>query len=255
MRIDLEYLVQLQGPIHVGSGVGFARMVDDLMVRTSLPDRPEVEVPYIPGSTIKGRVRANSRRLADLLGLTVCNRGGQDRVCKQLPCIQCRLFGSTFFPGELNFQDSLLTLDWQTLALLPHSRRDDGLAPLALSSIRQGNQLERGTRTTQPDFLFSMEHTAEQLRFTGKITGSFTPAHPEGWTSLLPQECWMLISSLQMVDKIGGMKGRGLGRCKVQVSALRVDNTEWSTEDLDLFLYDQESLDDLRRYESDQTPS
>lgn len=88
MEVRLEYRVNLTTPLHIGTGMGFAQMVDDTLVRAMSKEKsgsyaPDLRVPYIPGSSLKGKLRYQTQRLADLFGIKVCARTQEERVCKK----------------------------------------------------------------------------------------------------------------------------------------------------------------------------
>lgn len=223
--VALHYRIDLTTSLHIGTGIGFARMVDDTVCRAGPELGSEVRLPCIPGSSLKGKVRSRCEALARSFELHLCDKGG--RVCKRHPCIICRLFGSAYTPGRLRFADALLTEPWRLLAR-PESSQEAAMAhePFALSTVRMGNKLERATRTVEQEFLFSLEHTADQLQFAGSIHGHLEDRRIAGETLVLPAEAWLLLVGLQLVDKLGGGRSRGLGRCRITVSHLSIDGGE-----------------------------
>ena len=52
-RIDLTYRIHVLTAMHIGTGMGFARMIDDLMVRAGPARGDGTRLPYIPGSSLK----------------------------------------------------------------------------------------------------------------------------------------------------------------------------------------------------------
>lgn len=210
-KVDLIYHIDLHTGIHIGSGLGFAKMVDETICRAGSAKGDGAKLPYVPGSSVKGKVKSRCESLANRLNIRVC----KDRKCKQNLCVICRLFGSPFTPGGLRFSDAILVKDWENIA--DHRIQD----PFELSIIRTGNKLERATRTTEQDFLFSYEQTADGLRFEGAITGevNILPQDAKLY-SQLSMEIWLLIVGLQLVDKIGGGRSHGLGRCSINVDKI-----------------------------------
>jgi len=94
-RIIFNGTIDAVTPLHIGSG------------------KPEVEVgqvdmpvltdpngqPYIPGSSLKGRVRAEAERIARQKGMVVCYPPKVDNMCGSKGninalCICCRIFGT-----------------------------------------------------------------------------------------------------------------------------------------------------------------
>jgi CRISPR/Cas system CSM-associated protein Csm3 (group 7 of RAMP superfamily) len=259
-RIELLYHLRLLAPLHIGTGTGFAKMVDDLTVRAGPARGSGAQLPCIPGSAVKGKVRSRCEALAQTLKLSVCtvptDRSEQEtrgeRRCKRHLCVICRLFGSPYTAGPLHFSDALLTKEWQIAGT--RLGRDIGtdreiVDPFALTVVRTSNQIERTTRTVKPDFLFSLEHTADDLQFGGSIIGQITPRPINGLNVTLPLEGWLFVVSLQAVDKIGGLRSRGWGRCHIAITSLKVDGTEL-TADLNGLLAQEDYLLGVAEYEA-----
>lgn len=248
--LHLEYRVRFCQAMRVGAGLGFARIVDDSIVRTAGPG-PGPWLPYIPGSSIKGRVRSHCQQLGYALSRSMDQAGRKSklmpcdavRVCKNDPCVQCRLFGSPFTPGSLRFSDARLSQEMQALLGLSDSSQPSAQDPFVYSQARTGIKLERATRTVEPDFLFSLEHADPDLVFEGSITGLINLRPPlPGTEQGLPAELWLLVVGLRMVDKLGGMKSRGLGRCRIEITRLVTDGCNDLTTRLDELLGEGDSL-------------
>ncbi len=220
VSMELRYRVDMVTSLHIGTGTGFAKMVDDMAVRAGPTRGGGVPLPCIPGSSMKGKTRSRCQALAHGLGLRAC---GEPRWCKKNLCVMCRLFGSPLTQGALRFSDALLVADWQHLAHPVDGTRRTARDRLVLSLVRTGNKVERATRTVEPDFLFSIEQSAEGLRFEGSISGRVDPLQQLGLSSPLPVEGWLLLIGLQTVDKLGAGRSRGLGRCRITVTHLMVD--------------------------------
>lgn len=208
VEVNLSYYIDLYTGAHIGTGMGFAKMVDETVYRAGKGKGGGVRLPYIPGSSLKGKVKSRCEALAKRLNIRICN----ERKCKHDLCLLCRLFGSTFVPGSIHFSDAILVQEWKDIA------RRDIHDPFELSIIRTGNKLERATRTTEQDFLFSYEQTSDGLRFQGSIEGEVNTRPQEDILKELPLELWILIVGLQSVDKIGGGRSHGLGRCSIRVN-------------------------------------
>jgi CRISPR/Cas system CSM-associated protein Csm3 (group 7 of RAMP superfamily) len=271
-HIDLTYCIQFSTPFHIGTGLGFAKMVDDLVTRAGPAKAEGVRLPCIPGSSMKGKVRSRCEAIAKTLGLRVCGisdsqsegeaaeaepsdrtpRRKDGRKCKVNLCIICRLFGSPYSPGHLQFSDALLESEWQQMGYRlgrDQEAERETTDPFALAVVRAGNKLERATRTVESDFLFSLEHTADGLLYKGSIAGQVDTRPVQGMSVLLPLEGWLLTVGLLALDKIGGLRSRGLGRCRISVTCLKVDGGSDLAEGLNDLLAQEDYLLGLSEYE------
>ncbi|HLG17161.1 MAG TPA: RAMP superfamily CRISPR-associated protein [Blastocatellia bacterium] len=221
-RLDITYRIYLATPMHIGTGMGFAKMIDDMVTRAGPAKGEGARLPCIPGSSIKGKARSRCEALANTLRLKICGA----RKCKMNPCIVCRIFGTPFSPGGLQFSDALLHSKMSVVARLPGSSSASTADPFALGTVRAGNKLERPTRTVEPDFLFSIEHTADQLQYEGSIKGQVDDRNSERLNIRLPLEGWLLTVGLLSVDKVGGSRSRGMGRCRITIAGLVVEGRE-----------------------------
>ena len=86
-RLTFEFIRNF----HIGSGYGLARIIDNTVVKN------KEDIPYIPASTIKGKLRAAAKRIAlsDVrLKDTICQQGDEKQICKETKlednCIICR---------------------------------------------------------------------------------------------------------------------------------------------------------------------
>lgn len=242
-ELDLSYHIDLYTGLHIGTGVGFAKMVDDTVCRAGPAKGSGVRLPCIPGSSVKGKVKSRCEALANRMDIRIC----QDRKCKHDLCLICRLFGSPYTPGGLYFSDAVLIQEWQNIAK-PHNGQTVQ-NPFELSIVRTGNKVERATRTVEPEFLFSHEQTADGLRFEGSIIGEVNARSQNDISTELPLEIWMLVVGMQSVDKIGGLRSRGSGRCRIRVNEINVDGQSFTYDQLITMLGQDDYLLGLSEYD------
>ncbi|MGV3720921.1 MAG: RAMP superfamily CRISPR-associated protein [Actinomycetota bacterium] len=234
MKVQLTYTLSFETASHVGAGLGFARMVDELVVRAGPARGQGSRLPYVPGTTLKGRVRREVERLAAALQLRTHSRAPGGRVCKDAACLSCRLFGSTFRQGSLYFSEAFLD---PALVRAPSSDR------FALAQVRAGTRVERATRCVERKLLFSRENAGAGLVFQASVQGYLDPR--PGQESKLPLELWLLLAGLRSLEKVGGGRTRGLGRCDIQLVSLEVDGALVSTAFEELFGLDEDERDEL----------
>jgi CRISPR-associated RAMP protein (TIGR02581 family) len=212
--------------LHVGSGYGSPR-TDATVVRDFW------ERPYIPGSSFKGALRSTVERL--IAGLpdspvTSCqlvegtggcvstdperrsqyqqllDQGAEERKLLDLLegaeglCDTCRLFGSVYTQSRLLVSD------------LPFVGDKD----LAAGEIRHGVGIDRETLTARERFKYDFEALPSQLRFRLELIVERPTPLDLALLSLGLQEMRLGFVPL------GGIRTRGLGRCRLELKAVRV---------------------------------
>ena len=164
--------------------------------------------------------------------------------------MQCRLFGSTFTPSGLRFSEAHLIPDLNyEFSHEGENRQEDRFMS---EQVRAGIQMQRASRTVEQGHLFSIEHTDANLIFEGSITGFINNRTQAGVPPSFPAELWMLIASLRMVDKLGGQKSRGLGRCKFEPTLLKVDGNLHDAKQIDALMNNEDSVIGVELYDSDE---
>lgn len=167
--------------------------------------------PMIPGSQVRGRVRAHLERLLKAVGRPVCAPPRPENICPhdahiqarlaQLDepyCLACRIFGSPWREAAVAFGN--FYLDEESL---------DQPEPIA---ERTSVGLSRRLATAKPGRLFQSQTTTPGMRlsFSGTAGGWMEP-HELGW----------LLMAANLVTHLGGDKARGLGRIQITVADLR----------------------------------
>lgn len=152
-------------------------------------------VPFIPGSSLKGRTRSHVERLCRTLGQPVCRPPDPAWMCPHgnaVPagtfCIPCRIFGSPWRESGVRFSD----LVWQGSAPDPETRSSVSI------SRRTGSAHEALLRTVD---------VAPRGRLSGRIEGRLT----------LEELKW-LVAGLRLVRHLGSGKARGLGAVRLTLS-------------------------------------
>jgi CRISPR/Cas system CSM-associated protein Csm3 (group 7 of RAMP superfamily) len=190
--------IAFSSALHHGSGFGRGGLVD----RTILRDA--ARLPYLAGSSIKGRFRHAALRILTAYGKKACQPGDHLAVCKEEPfCALCELFGSPFRRGGLIFTDA--RLDAATARIIEEILEGSGSAPRD-SVVRSSTAIDRELRTVRPHLLFTTEALPLGLTFFGRILGE-----ADGNESLLHDVC-------KVLTHFGADGSRGLGRCEYKVT-------------------------------------
>jgi CRISPR/Cas system CSM-associated protein Csm3 (group 7 of RAMP superfamily) len=204
----LEHLVRIsfEAPFIMGSGHGRAGIFDHT---TILDGRGRA---YIPGSSLKGRLRHWCHRIICSLAQenvtdpldfnTLCPAIG-DRFCRGSVCAFCRLFGSPVHQGEYRFEDGALSSGMDVVDGFTGEERLYTIA--AQTEGRTRIAIDRQRAVARSGHLFSYEHGAPYLGFNARITG------PED-----EQVRVLLEYSCRCLTHLGGGASVGLGRCSME---------------------------------------
>lgn len=198
----------MAGNFTVGSGFGLARLVDQTTVRDA------AGVTFIPGATVKGRLRSICKRLAlstdahyQSAGTAICQVQGDidsaAAMCKNpnAKCLICSIFGSPLFPSPYRFSDFVLqTADADAIRLRNGFRL---MGPKADAEWLTRVRKNRYTNVAEAQALFCLEQAAGQAKkFIGAMTGPVLP----------PLEEKLLKDGLRALTHLGGGRSRGLGK-------------------------------------------
>jgi CRISPR type III-B/RAMP module RAMP protein Cmr6 len=211
--------ISLKSNLHISSGFGFAQIID----HTSIEDAEGLA--YIPGSTIKGKLKSVCKKIVLTLGDKaflnkegkICqsleSSNGQKEICKydkqNDSCIICKLFGSPFKEGKLIFSDARPDeVQAEKIRVL------SAINPFRVNTqneIRTNVRLSRHRRISDENHLFVLKNVSKELKFTGFIYAR------ENVTSVEEE---LLKYGLKTTYHLGGQKARGLGRINIYCDEL-----------------------------------
>lgn len=165
-----------------------------------------------------------------------------------------RIFGARHHPGHLFFEDARQTDE----SLKEYDSKEHG--EQANDEERKGKykslqidfytqaRLDRPTRTAVDRALYTSEFGVKDFTFAGNINGwlqcskiePFTD-NPDGPTySLL-----LLLAGLHMIDRLGGNKSAGKGKCKCEVDKVTINHKTYKKEEWQAWF---DHLDQLENY-------
>jgi CRISPR/Cas system CSM-associated protein Csm3 (group 7 of RAMP superfamily) len=209
---ERSYSLSFRAPVSIFTGLGIAGLVDRAVVRDA------GGLPYIPGSSVKGRLRFFAERLLRSSGVPDSFRihASNRPHCKHLStaCTICRLFGSSSLPALIRVGQATLREPWVSLLLSLHEADPNPVVHPDVE-IRPGIALSRRRRTALPDHLF-LDETVPAFQFQGKLVlaGEVT-SEEEGF----------LVGIGLLVDSLGARKaiGRGIleGGVRIQGGSAR----------------------------------
>jgi len=210
MRLNLR--VQFETPLNIG-GHGAPTFVDR-------PFRRDAHGwPYLPASTLKGRLRHECERLAQTSGQWVCGSPNPAHMCPNYhpphrgeTCAVCAIFGSPWERGKL-WPEDLLLREPEELARACKQGKD---APL--STVRFGVSLSRRRRVSEDARLFTTELflPGVPLVFGGTWEGQLTL-----------QQLVLVEAGCGAITALGRGKTGGLGWCRVTVESQVHENGDW----------------------------
>ena len=224
-------------PLRIGSGrqSSLTSAVDLAVLRISLRG---MDLPYIPGSSLKGCFRSVASALASLKGLDVCS-GLAKETCLDLKildsgrrlgeeieslmrtnqsaeamkkffqhaCILCKIFGAPGYIGKVFFEDA-------------YPIDDNGDIMSFRLGTRTGIAIDRRTGAAARGALYTVEYVEPGARFKFRILCKNLPNYALG----------LLASAMRMVHegevKLGGFKTRGFGRVAIEDLKLRIRDFE-----------------------------
>lgn len=182
-------------PLHVGSGKPEVEIgaVDMPVLRNS------AGTPYIPGSSIKGKVRSELERIARKLDMPVCNPPDTKRMCGTTNprdlCVACRIFGTAgeklSVASKVKFRDSI------------------SVGKIETTEVRSGIAIDRSTGSVRPRGLFSIEAVPTGSRFRFEMVTE----------NLTDEEFAFLLAALKSVQDsaLGGSSTRGFGKIRIDL--------------------------------------
>lgn len=226
-QLRLSYTLVFESSVHCGSGL--PRLMIDRAVR-----RDADGYLFVPGSTVKGALRDRCEQLARLFGLTARSPHDEKAALDEYaaPDLPSRLFGSRLRPGELCFDDLSMRHEDKTFL-----RRSLSLS--LQTAARTQVSLSRRTGTATPGLLFSSEFGLADLCFEGEIFGHISDLPIDDQAHSPTYALLLLLAGLMSLDRLGGNKSTGIGRCRIEIGALQVNH---EPRDPVVWL---ESLDDL----------
>lgn len=260
LRREIEiggYLVT-ESPLRIGAGrePPLGSTVDLAVIRIKLKGN---DIPYIPGSSIKGVFRSVATSLALEKGLKVCSglsrqtcmdlevdgrtllesiqeslrRGENDKAIREFhekSCLLCKLFGAPSFTGHVNFSDAY-----------PINEKGEILDVSV--RVKTGIAIDRRTGAVYRGALYQVEFVEPGARFKFSIRATNLPNYSIG----------LLAKILRMMNegwvRLGGFKTRGFGKVKVEDLSFKVrgEITGYSLKAIDEF-DEQVNLENIADY-------
>lgn len=245
-EVELSGYLVADSPIRIGSGrePPLGSSVDLAVVRIKLGDK---DVPYIPGSSVKGVFRSAATAISLEKGLEVCSGLGREtcmtkvridnvslleyiqnllrrgksfeaiKTFHEKACLLCKIFGAPSFTGHIEFDDGYPIINGEILDV-----------PVR---VKTGIAIDRRTGAVYRGALYQVEFVDPGAKFRFNVRATNLPNYALG----------LLAKILRMVDegwiRLGGFKTRGFGRVKINNLSFKVrgETDERTLKPLDEF--------------------
>jgi len=209
-KVLLSGKLRCRTGLHVGASKETLEIggIDSPVVRD-----PLTRQPYIPGSSLKGKLRCLMERKSNLTFKSKTGQGFRHE-CTDRACEVCRLFGSTGgtegdnIPSRLIVRDLFMTEE--SLEMLERAE-----TPLQYTEWKFENALDRVTSAANPR---QLERVPAGTVFGYQIIYDMRDDRDEAKQDLLN-----LILAMQLLedDALGGHGSRGYGRVTFEANTMR----------------------------------
>ncbi|MBI1390130.1 MAG: hypothetical protein GC154_16940 [bacterium] len=197
---------------HVGSGMGRPGDVNRLVVRDA------DDLPYIPAKTLRGVWRDACERLAR--GLDNGSLGGWTKLVDYIFGSQPNLGSEDVHdptgyhknPANKPVSSNIKISPARMSKILRHAMKQDRRLRDALTIIKPGVCIDPDTGSAKEDHL----HFDEVARTGSVLKAECTLDLPEDDSSAQAISAFLLTSTL-LVERLGGKRRRGMGRCKLEI--------------------------------------
>lgn len=245
MLLQIDYELQFDAPFHLGTGIAVG-LVDRAVIRDAGGDL------YVPASTFKGVLREHCEQLSRFYLPNVEIDSPHDTYATlaqfgKAPTLISRIFGSPLYPGGLRFNDA-------KQEPTAHETYKD-IQTSTATQVR----IDRVTRTAVDKALYISEFGTRYLAFEGTIKGllnctpieelAVTTQGKEPYTLTPSYSLLVLLAGLLMVERLGGNKSTGKGRCNCSITNILLDKHKCSEEHWQSWI---ERLDVLQNYLPDE---
>ncbi|MCR4289099.1 MAG: RAMP superfamily CRISPR-associated protein [Candidatus Scalindua sp.] len=215
-KLYINYTISLKSKWHAGSGEG--GLFSNRLVR-----RDTRNLPFIPGSTLKGIIRENCEKLSTTLNFppptnphdkNLIHRDSFTALSKVASPVDA-IFGNCFEEGNLFFRDARLNEE---------DLKELNTRPEMLTHSRTRIHVNRLLGTAKEKHLFSSEYT-QPMEFTTTIDG-----YHNNLSQIVdddpPFSYCLLIAGILLMDKICGDKSSGSGKVDTTVNVIKYNDKE-----------------------------
>ncbi|MEM2856229.1 MAG: CRISPR-associated RAMP protein Csx7 [Candidatus Nitrosocaldaceae archaeon] len=244
-ELEVRFTLETLSSIRIGStkSKSFLSPIDLQVLRINLNGK---DIPYIPGSSLKGVFRSNCESIIRNFNKRSCMMGlcadENNEVLQyyikvnDIPkiidtlstyCLTCKLFGSKTYGSHILFNDAY-PIDINNATI----------------GVKTGIAINRRSGTAQKSALYTIEFVNPNIKFNFGITLINIPNYAIG----------LISNIIDMINdgfiKIGGFKSRGFGRVRLTIDSI---NGIFYTPKGIKYLKEVDKLDALDQYDEDIT--
>ena len=238
-RVEITYEVETMSPLHVGTGRGALGLHRAML-------RDDHGVPYIPGSTIKGRARHSAMRICEWMGLPVLGDAAGSDAGGRTPNgpsaerdIPHRIFGSAWKRCTLRFSDA------RTAPSMIAERPDDPLRgdderrflrerAHGFREVRTGAARSRLLGTVSHRRLYQVEVAPPGLVLSGDVCGHLDCRGSSVDIERVEFLVLWLALLLMVEDGVGGSRSSGSGKLAWAKMEMRVEGDAFAPDEGDV---------------------
>ncbi len=218
--MELEGYKKIEGIIEVVTGlhVGGSATIIEIGGRDNpIIKHPITNEPYIPGSSIKGKMRSLLEWKLGKIDTNPDNKRtfGEVHQCDKAGCPICTIFGtsadeSTAGPTRLIVRDAVLDNDYKTNL----KKKNPNWTPIDLSEDKYENTINRITARANPR---NFERVVSGARFSFNISYRVFKGNADIKDEALFEN---VIDALKLVenDTLGGAGSRGCGQIQFEIT-------------------------------------
>jgi CRISPR-associated protein Csm3 len=214
--LKFTFEIKAESPLRIGAGRNVAKLspvdLPVLLIRIG-----EEDLPYIPGSSLKGVFRTASEFLARSYGLNVClmgegckssyneklqemmKAGDVEKIREILSkyCLVCKIYGSATFRSHINFEDAYPSEGY-----------------ILSRSVKTGIAIDRKSGAVKTGALYQIEFVDPGAVFNQTTSFINVPNYGMGLFSEIIEN----VNSGFI--KVGGFKSRGFGRVLMRLKKI-----------------------------------
>lgn len=213
--LKMEGIIEVVTGLHIGGSTGTIEIggKDNPVIK-----HPITKEPYIPGSSLKGKMRALLEWKLGKINTDPNNREkfGEVHKCNDPKCPICRLFGTsaeegTIGPTRLIFRDAVLSSEYKDKM----REKMETWSPADISEEKYENYINRITARANPR---NFERVPSETEFTFEINYRVFEDGDNGTTDEGLFE--YVIEGLKLVEKdaLGGAGSRGCGQVRFWIN-------------------------------------